>query len=435
MEEIVITGCTSELKGVGRLPDGRAVFVRGALPGERVGIEVTQDKGRFCEAECLSVSEPSPKRREPVCPHYGKCGGCSALHMDYACSLELKRQAVFDALVRIGGIKSPNVLETLGADEPFRYRNKAEYAIGMYRGRLVAGLNEAGGRGILPVEDCLLQKEDSLRALNALNGRLDRSHGFLKYLVTRINRRGEMMLIPSGTQAHPAGLKTLADDLKKALPTVVSLYYCALKPRPTHALDGTCSLITGRPVLTDELLGLSFELSPQSFFQINPFQTEVLYRKALEAASVSPGARVVDAYCGVGTISLAAAQTGAYVLGVEIVPPAIENAKRNALINGLENRTEFVCADAAKLIPQRIAKGERFDAAIIDPPRKGAEAALLNALAEARVPRIAYVSCNPATLARDVKLLSSQGYRLEWAQPVDMFCQTHHVETVASLHR
>jgi len=188
--------------------------------------------------------------------------------------------------------------------------------------------------------------------------------------------------------------------------------------------------------MEDELLGLRFKLSPQSFFQINPEQTEKLYQRALEAAGLgNPDMRVLDAYCGAGTITLAAARKAAYAVGVEIVAPAIENAKKNAVMNGLQKKTRFICADAAREIPRLIAAGERFDAAILDPPRKGADAALLNAIADVRIPRVAYVSCNPATLARDVKLLCARGYRLEWAQPVDMFPWTEHIECVTCLSR
>jgi len=187
--------------------------------------------------------------------------------------------------------------------------------------------------------------------------------------------------------------------------------------------------------MQDTLLGLRFELSPQSFFQVNPEQTEILYTKALEAAmpNGSLDHRILDVYCGAGTITLAAAERASFAVGVELVPPAIENARRNAKMNGLEKKTRFICGDAAREIPRLIASGERFGAAIIDPPRKGADERVLGAMAHAGLPRIAYVSCNPSTLARDVKFLAAQGYRLEWAQPVDMFPWTEHVETAASL--
>ena len=432
---IEITGTGSELQGVGRMPDGRAVFVPGALPCETVDVEIVRDAARFCEARLLRVIAPSPERMLSACPHYGRCGGCSARHMNYAYSLRLKRQRVFDALARLGGIMQPLVYETIGCAETERSRNKAEYAVERRSGRVMAGCYEARSHRVLPLRDCLLQKPESVQALNWVQEHLSAYDcaAHIKGLVTRVNREGALSVIFCGDAPVQSGLRAVATDMMKALAPLKSVFFCRLKARPAHALDGICTHIAGDKTLCDRLFDLCFELSPQSFFQVNPVQTEALYQKALEAAGAGPGRRLLDAYCGAGTITLAAAQRGAQVLGVEIVPPAIENAKRNARWNGLETAAGFVCGDAAREIPRRIAAGERFDAAILDPPRKGADAALLNALADADIPRIAYVSCNPSTLARDVKLLSTRGYHLEWAQPVDMFPWTEHVETVAHL--
>lgn len=436
METVLITGAGSEMQGVGRLGDGRAVFVPGALPGERVEIEITRSAARFCEARLLRVIEASAERAASGCPYSGRCGGCSARHMNYAYSLRLKGQRVFDALTRIGGLTGPVVLETLGSDDRERCRNKAEYGLEMRGGQCAGGTFEGRSHRLLPVRDCLLQSAASVRALNWLCDHLHESPCApqIRALVTRVTRTGEMMAVLCGTAPPDRdNLTALARQMMRALPELKSVYYCRQKIRAAHALDGVCSCIAGLPVLRDALLGLEFELSPQAFFQVNPPQAEKLYLKALEAAGAREGARLLDAYCGAGTISLAAAARGAQVLGVEIVPPAVENARANAARNGLEARARFVCADAAREIPRRVAAGERFDAAILDPPRRGAEEALLRALADARIPRIAYVSCNPSTLARDVKILAARGYALEWAQPVDMFPWTEHVETVASL--
>ena len=434
---IEITGAGSELQGVGRLADGRAVFVPGALPGERVEIEITRDAARFCEARLLRVVKASPERATPECPHYGRCGGCSARHMNYIHSLRLKRQKVFDALTRLGGVENPVVSETIGCEAAERCRNKAEYALEMQGGRLRAGYFEARSHRVLPVEDCRLQRTESVRALNWIQAHLAEHAcaGHIRGLVTRVNRAGEMMVVLCGDAPVQEGVKAVAQKMQADLPELKSVFFCRLKARPAHALDGVCSHVAGVQTLCDELLGLKFELSPQSFFQVNPVQTEALYRKALEAAGAGKGCRLLDAYCGAGTITLAAAQLGAQALGVEIVAPAIENARRNALRNGYEGRVRFVCADAAREIPRRIAAGERFDAAVLDPLRKGADPQLLEALAGAEIPRVAYVSCNPSTLARDVKILSARGYRLEWAQPVDMFPWTEHVECVVLMSR
>lgn len=432
IERIAITGIGSELQGVGRLADGRAAFVPGSIPGETVDIEILRDKGRFCEASLVEVVAPSPDRVVPECPHFGVCGGCQGRHMRYARTLELKRQQVADALARIGGQEAPRVLETLGCVDPNRTRNKAEYPIARQDGRVVIGAFERGGKRIVPLTDCLLQSTASVEILNAVADRLDGwgFAGHLKFLVTRVNHRGDTMAVLCGGAPIEGEIRRHSPTL----PGVSALWYCQLNRRYTHALDGKCARISGDATLTERLFDLDFELSPQSFFQVNRTQTEVLYQKALEAAGIAPGCgvRLLDAYCGAGTITLSAARYVDAALGIEIVPPAIENAKRNAKINRIDN-ARFICGDAAKEIPRLLTRGERFDAVILDPPRKGADAALLEAIARARIPTVSYVSCNPATLARDVKLLSARGYALRCAQPVDMFPWTGHVETVCLL--
>ena len=440
MERIEITGVGSRLQGVGRLADGRAAFVPGTIPGEEVDAIITQEKGRFCEASLCAILEPSPDRVAPACPHAGRCGGCQARHIRYARTLELKRRVVRDALTRVGGVEAPEVLPTLGCAEPDRARNKAEYPIAFQSGRFVAGAYAEGSREVIPLEDCLLQRRESVRALRAVAERLDALPfaRHLKGLVTRVNRAGALMLVLCADAPILTDVRRLSPALFEELPELKSLYLCQMNRRPTHALDGRCALVDGAQVLSDMLLGLTFELAPQAFFQINPPQAEALYEKALEAAGIVPGRapNILDAYCGAGTIALCAASRGAgSVTGIEIVPPAVGNAQRNAELNGLSDRTRFICGDAAREIPRLLARGERFDAAILDPPRKGCDAALLDALIAAKLPQIAYVSCDPATLARDVKRLASGGYRLEWAQPVDMFPFTAACEVVVKLTR
>ena len=425
MERIAITGVGSELQGVGRMSDGRAIFIPGALPGEIVTAEIQKDAGRFCTGRLLEVSEQSGERIEPDCQYYDRCGGCQCRHASERLALDMKRTRVYDAMTRIAGLDSPEVGETLACETPLRYRNKAEYPI--QNGEI--GMLDRSGKKIIPVEDCLLQKEGSLKVLRAARQRLTgmRLNG---YLVTRVNRRGEIMVVFSTDAPAPKWLNELCK-----IEGVVSLYYCALKHRPAHALDGVCRHIWGKNTLEETLCGLSFQLSPQTFFQVNTLQAEKLYALALSAAQAERSGSLLDAYCGCGTITLAAARLAKRVLGVEIVPPAIEDARRNAEVNGLKENAEFLCADAGKEIPKLIQSGRRFDCVIVDPPRKGCDEALLDALSLAKPARVAYVSCDPGTLARDVKRLTQNGFRFVRAEPVDMFPGTAHVETVVLMSR
>ena len=269
METISITGAGSQLQGVGRLRDGRAAFVPFSIPGETVDVEIERDRGRYVEARLLAVREPSPARVTVDCPAFGRCGGCQARHMTYEETLRLKRGRVVDALSRIGGIDAPNVLETLPMPEPLRCRNKAEYAIA--NGKI--GFMRSGSREVVPVEDCLLQREESVRVLRQL-AQMDLRG--LRGAVTRVNRQGEIMLTLCGEGKEPP---------IRAFPGVDSLYYCRLKPRPVHALDGDCRLLAGAERLEETLFGLRFSLLPQSFFQVNAAQAERMYAVALDAVS------------------------------------------------------------------------------------------------------------------------------------------------------
>ena len=426
MHQIKITGVTSEMQGVGRLDDGRAAFVAGALPGETVNAEITRDAGRYCNAKIVEIIDASPERRTADCPYYGRCGGCQLRHVSYRGALDMKRTRVHDALTRIAGLESPKLGENLGCDEQLRTRNKAEYPI--TNGQV--GMREAAGRGIVEIDDCLLQNPRSVEVLRAAAPLIKRSRIRSGWLVTRVTGAGDVMAILSCEGRTPDWLPALAD-----VRGVRSVYHCALKKRPAHALDGECRHIAGEPSITETLCGLKFQISPQTFFQVNTPQAERLYALALEAAGIGPNSRVLDAYCGCGTITLAAARIAAKTLGVEIVPQAITDARRNAAVNGLSAKADFVCADAAVEIPARVGRGERFDCVIVDPPRRGCDANLIRALGVAQPPRIVYVSCDPGTLARDIKLLNGEGYKPNWVQPVDMFPGTMHVETVVLLSR
>lgn len=426
--ELTITGAASEMQGVGRL-DGRAVFVPGALPGETVQVEIVRNQGRYLVARLLRVVAPNPYRARSSCRYAASCGGCQARHMQYGLSLALKKQRVIDALTRIGGFEAPEVLEPIGMEQPERYRNKAEYAI---EGPMI-GLRRADGRGVLEVSDCLLQKEPSVRAMRMLRYWLRENPDTpLCYLVTRVNRAGEGMAI----LCHEGGWDASeAAAVLNRLPEYRSIYSCRLRPGHAHALDGDVTLISGDEALVDELGGIAFSLAPKSFFQVNDVQVEALYAAALDFAALTGSELVVDAYCGAGSIGLYMAKRAGSVIGVEVVPEAVKDARENAARAGLSDSTEFVQGRAELVLPQMLKKGLTPDVVVVDPPRKGLEESLTLSLANAAPKRIVYVSCDPGTLARDMKRLSAGGYALKKVRPVDMFPWTSHVECVALMSR
>ena len=411
------------MQGVARLSDGRAVFIPFALPGEDVEIRLTKEKERFAEARLLNVINSSPDRVKPDCPYYGSCGGCQTRHMTYEASLKYKREKVYAAVTRLGGLNEPEVLDTLPSPETCAYRNKAEYAcaadfIGFYR---------EGTRQILDIDSCLLQGENVNRTVRALRPRLKNTD--MSGAVLRVNSAGEIMLILTGGSV-PAGTDKFID----LAPEIKSVHFYRLRPRPAHALDGRCTLLAGAERLDETLNGLSFSISPQSFFQVNRRQAERLYDAALDLANLTENDEICDIYCGAGTITLNAAGRCKSVIGIEIVPEAISDARKNAGANRLSGQTQFLCADAAQAYPP-LARRKKFNAVFVDPPRKGLDKAVVDALIAAPTEKLIYVSCDPATLARDIKLLTHSGvYRFVKAQPVDMFPGTSHVETVCCLY-
>ena len=426
MPLITITGVGSELQGVGRLEDGRAVFVPGALPGEEVEAQLLSVKERYALGRLTRVLSPSPERVAPDCPWYEACGGCRARHMRYACELKLKREKVRNDLTRLGGLKDPLVLDTLPSPSQNAYRDKAEFACRDSR----AGVTREGTNELTEVDSCLLQTPGVNRLLSLARPLVKRFPA--RWLVLRENADKELMLIVSVQQN--CDIKSEALSLMQQEPRLKSVQLCLLKPRPAHALDGVCRCVAGAASLSETLLGLKFRLSPLSFFQVNRAQAAKLYELALDFAKAGPNVRIADVYCGAGTISLCAAARGAQVTGIEIVAPAVEDARFNARQNGLGERAEFLQGDAAEIYP-RLLRSRGFDAVIVDPPRKGLARPVVDALIAAPAKRLVYISCDPATLARDIKLLTASAYRFEQAVPVDMFPGTQHVETVTLITR
>lgn len=429
IETVTITGVASELQGVGRAADGRTLFVHGALPGERVEARITRSGKRFCTAETLRIIDKSEHRIEPACPHYGQCGGCAAQHMTYDYSLALKRQRVQDALGRIGGLPDAEVRETIASPEPWRYRNKAEYHLAMQQGVMQLGMRARDSHRLIEVQDCPLQSEQSSRFLQAVRPFATEQ---LQHIVTRVNGDNQLMGILC-TRGRLANENQITHALMAQLPQLVSLYRCDLAPKPNHALDGRCTLLAGDTHLSEQLHELRFSLSPQSFFQVNRTQAEALIDQMLLAADLRGHETVLDVYCGIGTLTLPLAQRAARVIGLEIVPPAIEDARKAAMENGIDN-AEFHLGDASAALAPLLRSHLKPDVVVVDPPRKGLDPSLIQQILTLNPDRIVYVSCDPGTLARDIKLLAP-AYHLQYAQPLDMFPWTEHVETVALMSR
>lgn len=431
----------ADMEGVCRA-DGLAVFVPGMLPGETARVRIVKDQKRYAFGRMESQPEPAADiRREPDCPAYPRCGGCSCRHMSYAATLNAKRQQVVDCFQRIAHLDAP-VLPVLGMDEPSAYRNKTALPVGGTVDAPYVGFFAPRSHAIIPIDRCanaMPPADDISHAIlqwmqaNHVAPYMEESHtGLIRHIVTRVNRQHQALvtLAVNGT-AIPH-----AEALWEALRPLgaVGLVLNENRERTNVILGRKFRTLFGASTLQDTLCGLTFDLSPAAFFQVNPVQTEALYQTALDFAELRPDDRLCDVYCGAGTISLMMARHCREVLGIEIVPQAIENAHANAKRNGITN-ADFRCGAAEDVLPALVSEGLRPDVIVIDPPRKGVEPAVIDAIAKAGPRRVVYVSCNVATQARDAALLCAQGYHLDKLQPVDMFCWTSGVECVASFTR
>ena len=427
----------AEMEGVCRL-DGMPVFVPGLLPGEETDVRIVKAEKRYAFGRMETPpAAPSPDRKDPGCPAYPRCGGCSCRHMNYEATLEAKRCQVQDCFERIGGIRI-DVPPVLGMDHPDAYRNKTALPCGGTAGAPVLGFFAPRSHTVIPADACpnamAPAGEIAARFLEWMKRfqvepyREEEHRGLIRHLVIRVNREGEGMVTVSAngrSLPHAGDLAALLRPLR-----VTSLFLNENTARTNVILSEKYHLIYGRETLPDILCGLKFELSPGAFFQVNPVQTEKLYETALRFAALSPSDRLCDVYCGAGTITLMMARHCHSAVGIEIVPAAVENAKANAVRNGISN-AEFHAGKAEELLPRMVRDGLRSNVIVVDPPRKGLDGEVIRAIAEASPDRVVYVSCNPATLARDAALFRDTGYKAVKVQPVDMFCWTSGIENVA----
>ena len=432
----------SEGEGIVKI-DGFTVFVDGMLPGEKGEILIVKLKKNYGYGKLISLTLSSPERVAPPCPYYKTCGGCSLQHMSYGAQLEFKRNKVKDCMERIGGINNALYPDTIGMDTPWNYRNKAQYPIGMGKdGRPVIGFFAPRSHRITNMDSCMLQMENSSKIIAITRGYIEKFHipvydeaahkGLLRHVITRTAyHTGEMMVtyVANGTSLPHSDY--LVDELKKT--GFVASVVLNINREKTNAILGPRSVtLWGKDTIRDKIGDISFDISSLSFYQVNPVQTEKLYGLAVESAGLTGSENVIDVYCGIGTISLFAAAKAKSVYGIEIVERAIEDAKHNAEINGITN-ARFEAGKAEDILPRLYAEGMQADVIFLDPPRKGLEPRVIDAVCGIEPKKVVYVSCDPATLARDLKLFSQRGYRTDKINTVDMFCQTGHVETVVLL--
>lgn len=437
-----ILGMGHSGEGIGKF-ENFTIFIPFALPGEQVEALITEVKKNYAKGKMLQILKKSPERVEAKCEIYHRCGGCQLQHMDYEAQLIMKRQQVVDAIERIGGVKTAVVHPTLGAPHAWNYRNKMQFPIGCRDGEIVIGCYAQGTHTIVQTENCLIQDEANNRIAAAVRGIVKRlnisaydektGRGALRHIIGRVGAdSGEIMVVlVTSTDTLPKQEK-FVNELIKNIPGVTSIQQNVNAGNTNVIMGANTRTLWGTPTIRDRLDEFSFHISARSFFQVNTRQAEVLYQKAVEYADLHGEETVLDAYCGTGAITLFLAKKAKKVYGIEVVEPAIIDARKNAEENHVQNAT-FIVGDVAQVMPKLYEEGVRTDVIVVDPPRAGCERKVLDGFAAMRPKRIIYVSCNPASLARDIAILAEQGYKVREVQPVDMFSQTSHVECVCLL--
>ena len=440
--EVSITDLGIHGEGIGKV-NGFTVFVPGALPGERAEVRIIRGKKSYATGKLVTLKEQTPHRVKPECPVYDQCGGCQISHLSYEAQLEVKHRSVVNVIERIAGEDGSLVEPVIPAAHPFGYRNKMAIPAGFVKGVPSLGYYRQGTHDIVPTALCNIQKEENNELLR-FAAEFIRKHsiscynektgkGSLRHVMGRVGDDGKLMVVLITARDLPCEEEWVR-EMTEALPFVVSIYHNVQDRKGNVILGKTIRKLYGSDTLKASIGALQFEVSPYSFFQVHKEQAEVLYSKALEFAQLTGKETVSDAYCGTGTISLYLAQKAKHVLGIEIVPAAIEDAKKNAIRNHVEN-ADFIAADAGVIMPKLYKQGTRPDVIVMDPIRAGCSEEVLKAAAGMEPKRIVYVSCGPSTFARDAKILAQMGYQLKKVQPVDMFPQTTHVELVALLER
>ncbi|MCM3764984.1 23S rRNA (uracil(1939)-C(5))-methyltransferase RlmD [Neobacillus niacini] len=417
----------------------QVVFVPGALPGEEVVVEATKIHPKFAEAKIKKIRIKSPHRVKPLCPVYDHCGGCQLQHLDYQQQLKEKRDIVIQSLERhtklnVGKLE---IRDTIGMENPWGYRNKSSFQVGEKAGKVLAGLYGLNSHQLINIDQCVVQHAQTNEATSAIKRILEElqipiynektNKGIVRTIVTRVGvQSGELQVVLITSQKELPKKELITEEIQKRLPKAKSIVQ-NINGEKTSLIFGDETLsLAGEDFIQETLGDLQFELSARTFFQLNPTQTVKLYDEVKKAAQLTGKEKVVDAYCGVGTIGMWLADQAAEVRGMDVIPESIEDAKKNAKRHGFTN-TKYVPGKAEEVLPKWVKKGWKPEVIVVDPPRTGLDKQLIQTILQVEAQKVIYVSCNPSTLAKDIETLGKK-YKVEYMQPVDMFPQTAHVE-------
>lgn len=442
---MVIEDFGSEGEGIGKV-DGFTLFVKDALIGDEIEVKVIKTKKNYGYGRLMKIIKPSPFRVEARCKNARACGGCQIQHLSYEKQLEYKQTKVENLLKRVGKIENYEMLPIIGMKEPYYYRNKAQFPVGKNKdGEIVTGFYAGRTHAIIDTEHCYIQHPLNEQLVRCVKQWMVQNHiepydettgqGLVRHILTRIGFKTKevMVCLVINGKKLPKAEKLI--ELLKDIPGMTSISININQEKTNVILGRQVVTLWGRDYIEDYIGDVKFRISPLSFYQVNPVQTQVLYGKALEFADLKGNETVWDLYCGIGTISLFLAKNAAKVYGVEIVPQAIDDAKKNAEINHIEN-AQFFVGKSEEILPEMYARTkERADVIVVDPPRKGCDESLLECITRMQPDKVVYVSCDPATLARDLKYMEEHGYKVQKVQCVDMFGHSVHVETVVLMSK
>jgi len=441
--EIEIIDLNFRGQGVSKI-DNYVIFVNNTLPGDRLKIRIVKAISKYGVGEVVEYLERSKKFENPECPYFYECGGCQIMHMKYKYQLEYKKDILINELKRnsLENIENIKIEDTIGMKKPYRYRNKGAFPLNIYNGKLLIGPYEKGSHNIVNIDDCLIQNQRTEEIINVLRNFIiknnisiynERNHkGSIRHILMRNNQDGELMLVIVSKNNIKNKLNKLLEQITRKITNIKSVFLNINDEKTNRILGNKNILLYGDEYIKDNIFDLKFKVFPHTFFQINHTQTDKLYSKAIEYSDIEDTDIVYDLYCGVGTISLLAAKKAKEVHGIEIVKDSISSAEENKKENEVEN-ANFHLGSVENVFPKLFKKGIKADIVIIDPPRKGCEESVLNTIKEMNPKKIVYVSCNPSTLARDLRILQEGGYNINEIQPVDMFPHSVHIETVVLL--